>query len=304
MKNKHLVFIFGLTLLFGLVTKGLPWIQRSLIERRLLNIQPESLVQIQIQYPDGRQILLERGEKDWFSAEEGRGIRVPADTLAPLFERLANLKQAQLLKAIHLSDFLSALVLDCQFKHRDGHIEHFKIGAEKADGTAMLYLPSHEGYYAVQGHLSAFFPKNLNTFRATQPLDFLPDHIRRIDIYSEEDTLQLTLHSGNWLIEADTQKVLPPNSVEHALQQLTAFKNLTFADEFDEVSAQSDRLFELMLYEAESADPHRLAVYTDPARRGQLVLQGSDFPANFYLLRDTAMLRQIFYNLTESWKKN
>ena len=98
MKNKHLVLLFLLVVVVGLVSRMLPVRYRTFFESNLFRWDETDVSRMVVSVPDRPDLLLERIEHGWSVEQDGRTTVVPAVTVSEMLEALTGIESFEMVK--------------------------------------------------------------------------------------------------------------------------------------------------------------------------------------------------------------
>lgn len=319
MKNKHLVFLFFVTVAVGLLIRQAPWRKVSFFQTDLIGVDTAAATQISIFAPGRSELLIERTENGWAATQELHSVIVPPDQIAAMLTALAHVRSLRIVKTerpdtLGLSD--SAIVRIAVFRDRK-NLEHFGIGneiTENGQPATFIRLDAHGGFYLVEGRLRGVFYKEIGDFRSRSVARFDPAAVTQVafrwpeDSIREEFALQKNDSTGYWQAPGAPAPGIPDDTLQNWLQQFNRLNDSPFADQFDETRERktfkrmvtlrfgdSDSLVVRLFYAKPPELPEEVAVL----KAGQLpsyIVHSSQNPLNYFAPPDTALLRSIFFN--------
>lgn len=319
MKNKHLVFLFFVTVAVGLLIRQAPWRKVSLLQTNLIEVDTAAATQISIFAPGRSELLIERTENGWAATQELHSVIVPPEQITAMLAALAHVRSLRIVKTgrpdtLGLSD--SAIVRIAVFRDRES-LEHFGIGREVAENgrpVTCIRLDAHGGIYFVEGHLRGVFCKEIGDFRSRSVARFDPAAVMQVAFRWLEDSiregfaLQKNDSTGYWQAPEVPAPGIPNDTLQNWLQQFNRLNDSPFADQFDETRERrafkrmvtlrfgnSDSLVIRLFYAKPTDLPEEITVL----KAGQLssyIIHSSQNPLNYFAPPDTALVRSIFFN--------
>lgn len=315
MKNKHLVFLFLLTLCIGLAVRRAPWRNATFFQTNLLRLDTAELQQIQITLPNTPPLLLSRGDVNW-SAEQGeRNALVPQAYVNEILAMLQNLHSIRIANT-HQPDTLgfgADTYIQVDLKLANAARESLKLGweiNENKQAATYIQLPKHEGIYLVNTHLRKLFTRQLTDFRNQRIVQIDGDALVGIKISGPKiDSLsfQKSDSTNSWQ-SIKSAKPISNTAIQAWIHQLNGLSGLPFADLFDESRAKDDLYAQIQLEYSHQSPASVLKIFKIqpinipeelPANASQkrilapYVIQSTQNPTNFFSLSDTSLLRQI-----------
>lgn len=316
MKNKHLVFLFIVTLLVGLAIRRAPWQNSKFFQTNLLRLDTASVQQIQVTLPGQDILYLLRGDAGW-SAEQGdRSVNLPQEVAQKMLATLADLRSIRIAKT-NMPDtlgFLPATAIHVSIIHDKSQNETLTIGWETIENSqpaTFIQLPKHEGIYLANNHLRNIFSKTLSDFRNQSIVRFAPSKVRGFYLFEQnsKDSLLFQKKDSTGIWESPKGIHCYPNdSVQIWLTKIAGLRGLHFADLFDESHSSEAFYGKISLVIETQEEPLSLTIFHLPPQsvpevrslqkmdRRQIapfVLHSSQNPANYFALNDTILLRDI-----------
>ena len=317
MKNKHLVFIFLLTLVAGLLARRLPWRMSEIFQTDLIEVDTSVLQSISIRRLNAPELLLERTDAGWVADQYGRPVQVPQTEAEAMLQVLSHVQTLRIVKTkrpdtLGLNDAISV-----QVHGSDDRNEMFYIGKQTVENGApatYIELKNHEGIYLVKNHLRDVFDKTAEHFRTRTAVRFVPQSISGITFFwQKQDSVAFWNRNDTTALWEYGTLTRPDDSVQQWLHLLTRLNGGPFADHFDDSRARETLVSTLSLKDRSDSTPLELRFYyfappeipDDPSdlRTGgegfsDWVLQSSLNPHNYFCINDTALLRRILYGLS------
>lgn len=316
MKNKHLVLIFLLTLVVGLVARRLPWRVSEIFQTDLIEVDTSALQSISINRMGGVELLLERADIGWVTDENDRPVQVPAGDIGPMLEALAHIQSIRIIK----TDRPDTLGLDKPITVKatwdDKPRETFHIGKQTMEGglpATYIELDHHEGIYLVKNHLRNVFDKNAAQFRPNTAFQLTPDAVYKIRFFwnRQDSIFYLDRNDSLSLWEYGTV-TWPQDTIGKWLQQLPRLNGTPFADHFDDSRAKETLVASLTLRSRPDTTPLELRFFyyappeipEEPSAIGDhkglssWVLHSSQNPLNYFCIHDTVLLKHILYDIS------
>ncbi len=310
MKNKHLVLIFLVVLLAGLLLRHVPWCCKASVQSPLLKAPVEAVYRIYIRRPGQPDFLLEHSATGWMAEQGGRTLPVPTDTALVWVRLLAQpfsltpLSEEDAAAALEMSSFLRLEVLA---HHRPPLI--LEIGQETTgpDGVhTIIRFPQHKGIYRASGALRTPFDRTLDDFRHRQVLSFPLVNLCRLELrWSADSSVSLEKNDSlGWRVIDGKRVEMARASVPYWLNAVEQLGNLPFADFFDEslethsllltaiFTACDGQTFTLRLFELHPSDmPEDVGLLLSQGIRipPRYALHSSANPHNYFVLVDAAL---------------
>ena len=317
MKNKHLVFIFSLTLALGLLARRLPWPMSEIFQADLIEVDTSALQSISISRAGNPEMLLERTDMGWVTEQDGRPVPVSAADMRPMLEVLAHIQTLRIVKTKQPDTLGLQHPISVKAKWGDGRQELFHIGLQTRENTepaTYIELDNQRGIYLVKKHLRDVFDKNSAQFRRNIALHFAADSISDISFFwSRQDSLSTWKKNDSLSCWERGTRRKPRDSVQLWLKLLPRLNGSPFADYFDESRATETLVAGLTLQTQSAAVPLdlRFFYFAPPELPDDLsnlgnqrhhlsawVLHSSQNPYNYFSITDTTLLRRIFYDLS------
>lgn len=317
MKNKHLVFIFFLTLVVGLLARRLPWPMSEMFQADLIEIDTSALQSISISRPGNTELLLERSDIGWVAEQDGRPMRALDTDVRPMLEALAHIQTLRIVKTKQADTLGLSRAISVKAVWADNRQELFHIGYQTTEnGVPATYveLDNQRGIYLVKKHLRDIFDKDAGHFRKNVAFQFSADSIAYVQFYwSRQDSIAFLKKHDTLSVWEYGSLQKPDDSVQLWLQLLPRLNGSPFADHFDDSRAKETLVASLSLQSQPGAAPLELRFfYFAPPelpddlsnlgnRRHHLsawVLHSSQNPHNYFSITDTLLLRRIFYDLS------
>lgn len=320
MKNKHLVLLFLLVLIIGLLSRHLPVRYRSFFQSELIRVDTAEITKCVLLAPGQPELALERSENGWAVDQDGRVAPVAQEDMAPLLATLAGIHSFRRVKTSRPDTlgFTTDKLLRVRVFDQNRLVEYFELGnevLEEDQPLTYLQLPLHNGVYLVPGHLRQIFARSLDDFRPGILVQVSTDAIRRIGISSgPADTLVVFDKNDSlqrW-ISRNRRFSLRDDSVQHWMGLFKRLNNSPFADNFDESQAHETRVATLLLETADSIrltlqfyafKPPNLPEDLSDLRRHRVralpvyVMHSSDNPLNYFAATDTNLVHFLCYGL-------
>lgn len=314
MKNKHLVLIFLIVLLSGLLLRHVPWRCKTSVQSPLLKAPVEAVYRVHIRRRGQPDFLLEHTATGWVAEQGGRTVPVPMDTALAWVRLLAQprsltpLSEEDPMAALRLS---SLLRLEVSAHHRPPLV--LEIGPETAasDGVqTIVRFPQHKGIYRASGALRTPFERTLDDFRHRQVLSFPLANLCRLEIrWSADSSVFLEKDDSlDWRV-IDSKRTEPLSaSVQYWLNAVERLRNLPFADFFDEnlegrgplltaiFIACDGQTLTLRLFDLQPSDmPEDVGVLLNQGIKTPppYALHSSANPHNYFALTDAALADRI-----------
>ncbi len=318
MKNKHLVFLFFVTVAVGLLIRQAPWRNVSFFQTDLVEVDTTEATQISIFVPGRSELLIERTEAGWAATQDLHSVIVPPDQMAAMLAALTHVRSRRIVKTnrpdtLGLSD--STVVQIAVFRDKE-NLENFGIGneiTENGQPASFIRLDAHAGIYLVDGHLRGIFYKEIGDFRSRSVARFDPAAVSEVTFHWLEDstheglTLQKNDSTAYWQMSGKPVPDVPNDSLQNWLQRFNRLNDSPFADQFDETRERetfksrvtirfrnSDSLVVGLFF----AKPPDLPEEVTVLRAGQLplyIIHSSQNPLNYFAPPDTALVRSIFF---------
>ncbi len=238
MKNKHLVLLFLLVLLLGLVGRRLPWRCQSDLRGRLVHA-PEAIYRIQVSREGQTDLFLEYTAAGWVAEQEGRIVPISRDTMAALFDLLGQLRHfTPLTDKESTRAFATAKPIHLQLFFSDRPPTSLQWGLEQSDSEGpwtLVRIAKQEGVYRVRGAFRSWFDRTIDDFRNRKLLLFDLTQACNIALYWPTDSSVLLekIDSITWQRASNTPEN-PYLSFPYWLNAVAQLQNLPFADFFDE----------------------------------------------------------------------
>ncbi len=240
MKNKHLVLLFMLVLLSGLVLRRVPWFCRAPLQAPLLRVSAEAVYRLRVLWPGRSEWSLERTAMGWMVEQDGRTVPISSDAargFVLLFTQGIRLEsvpvkvfedavaEAPLVQVLVEAHGTTPLALD--------------IGPEIPGPTGaqtLIRFRSHAGHYRAYTALRSPLNRTLDSFRSRQLLAFVPDEVWQITFVWPPDSTTIFERRDSvvWQTPSEHGAELPFHPVQYWLNAVAQLKDLPFADFFDE----------------------------------------------------------------------
>lgn len=306
MKNKHLVLIFVLTVVLGLVLRQAPWRKSQEPRHSLVDIDTGSCTRIAVMTPGEELRSFERSDDGaWLLTEGELGLELSAVQMQPLLSTLAALDVQRLFPTkrpdtLQLAAGQYFELIITQLGRPD---EHLRIGAERVQGgtvvTAVI-LGKQVGVCWVKGALRSLFSQKAATYRDARPFQLFWPELTHIAFANRDSTLLEAFKSDSvWMSAGQILPAELPAHWERMLSRLAESKQN--ADYFDETRASEQlvlavtvatghhNLLELRFYNSALLDPP-----DDPARRPAqvpgYVLHSSQHPHRYFSITDPELI--------------
>jgi len=317
MKNKHLVFIFLLTLALGLLARRLPWPMSEMFQADLIEVDTSALQSISISRPGSTELLLERTDIGWVAEQDGRPVQALASDIQPMLEALAHIQTLRIVKTKQPDTLGLAKAISVKAVWAGERQELFHIGYQTIENNVpatYVELDNQRGIYLVKKHLRNIFDKDAGYFRKNIALQFSADSIAHIQFYwSKQDSITFLKKNVSLPVWEYGSFRQPDDSVQRWLQLLLRLNGSPFADHFDDSRARENLVVSLSLQSQSAAAPLELRFFyfappelpDDLSNLGNQrhhlsawVLHSSQNPHNYFSITDTTLLRRIFYDLS------
>ena len=315
MKNKHLVFLFLLTLLIGLAVRRAPWRDTAFFQADLLKADTAKMRRIDIVQPGQQGLILVRNEMGWIAEGPNRSTRVPTTLAQRILAELADLRSIRIVKTNQPDTlgFVQANAIEICIYFSDSQTEYLSIGLEIMEHdkpATYVRLPRHQGIYLAEKHLRAVFSKTLKDFRNAAEIQFNAADVREFSIFGQSlDSLMFQKNDSIRIWESPlNNRTLNNDRVQEWLTKIERLKKLPFADLFDESHANKTSFAQINLGFNQQTEPLTLKIYRlstpnlpeelpdtplDQSQFAPYVLYFSQYPTNYFALSDTSLLRQI-----------
>lgn len=317
MKNKHLVFIFLLTLVFGLLVRKFPWRVSEMFQADLITIDTSALQNISINQAGVSELLLERTDMGWVAEQDGRPVTVSETDMQPLLIALSHIQTLRILKSKQPDTLGLRAAIAVKATLNGGRQELFYIGRQTLeDDSPATYveLDNNKGIYLVKSHLRDIFNKTIAQFRKNIAVAFEQNAVSDISIvWEKRDSSAYWKRNDSLLCWEAGALRLPLDSMRRWLRWLPELNGRPFADHFDD-SRSRETLFATVTLQNQSGVPalELSFFYLAPPdipedfsvlgdRQQYLsawVLQSSQNPYNYFSITDTTLLHHIFYDLS------
>jgi hypothetical protein len=314
MKNKHLVFLFLLTLLVGLAVRKAPWKNAIFFQSNLLKMDTSQVQQIQIACPGKPNLTLVRTENGWSAEQQERSTFVQASASQQLLAVLADLRSIRRVKSTRLDTlgFGVSTSIEVSVFMGDKLAEKFDIGwetIENSHSATYVHLPAHQGTYLASGHFRQIFSQSLMDFRDKTATRFDAAEVESFSVERAGMPPEVFIpnrENGLWVC-AQPEIRWPADSAETWLQWCSKLQNLPFHDLFDE-SRADERLFAkvvfhlkkeqapvvLKIFHAMPSSPPELIPRPKTAIKNQpFALHCSQNPTNYFALPDTTFALRL-----------
>lgn len=317
MKNKHLVFIFLLTLALGLLARRLPWPMSEIFQADLIEVDTSALQSICISRPGSTELLLERTDIGWVAEQDGRPVQALDSDIQPLLEALAHIQTLRIVKTKQPDTLGLARAISVKAVWAGARQELFHIGYQTIENdvpATYIELDNQRGIYLVKRHLRDIFDKDAGHFRKNVALQFSADSIAHIQFFwSKQDSISFLKKNDSLPVWEYGTRSKPDDSVQLWLQLLPRLNGSLFADHFDDSRAKETLIASLTLQTQSGTAPLELRFFyfappelpDDLSNLGNQrhhlsawVLHSSQNPHNYFSITDTTLLRRIFYDLS------
>jgi hypothetical protein len=183
MKNKHLVFLFLLTLLVGLAVRRAPWRTTTFFQTNLLRLDTAEVQQIQITLPGQSPLFLLRGDAGWSAEQESRSVNMPPELAKKMLLALADLRSIRIAKTTRPDTlgFTPGTAIHLNIILANDQQESLTLGwetVEHSQPATYVQLPKHAGIYLVNNHLRNVFFKHLTDIRNRNLFQFSPSEVQ------------------------------------------------------------------------------------------------------------------------------
>ncbi len=309
MKNKHLVLLFLLVLLLGLISRWLPVQYQSFFNTKLIKAETALVDRLVVANPGKPDLTLERLQGKWLVQQNGRSTAVAPKEVTGMINLLTGISSFQVVKTTQPDTlgFSPENAVAVTLFQRNGTAEVLAIGRESLENgrsVTFIRLPNHAGIYKVSGHLRAVFSRNLNAYRLGTVVQVDPETIRKIGIQPAGALpvyFQAADSSGQWTTP-NGEYAIPAETIRDWLGQLQRLENNPFADFFDE-SRTTETLHTTIFLGSDSGKFQTLRFFyvnppnvPDDLTRVQnaahqslpaYVIHSAQNPANYFLIPDT-----------------
>lgn len=319
MKNKHLVFLFLLTLLIGLAVRRAPWRTSTFFQTNLLRLDTAAVQQIQITLPGQSPLFLLRGDAGWSAEQESRSVKMQPELAKKMLLALADLRSIRIAKTTRPDTlgFTAGTAIHLNILLANNQQESLTLGWETVEHSqpgTYVQLPKHDGIYLVNNHLRNIFFKHLTDIRNRNLFQVSPSELRGFTlvgpsldslVFQKNDSTTLWTNPFKGTTCTDEQ-------VQRWLSKVVSLRGLPFADLFDESHADDTFYAQINLEFNAPKDPLTLKIFhmhpihvpeempvQRPDRRqlAPFAIHSSQNPLNYFALSDTALLRQICHPL-------
>lgn len=302
MKNKHLVLIFVLTVILGLLLRQAPWRKSQDPRHSLIDIDTGACTRIAVMAPGEELHSFERNDDGaWWLTEGELGLELSPAQMQPLLSTLAALEVQRLFptKRPDTLQLATGQYLELIITQHGRPDEHLRIGMERTQGGAVVtavILGKQVGICWVKGALRSLFSQKSAAYRDARPFQLFWQELTRITFANRDSILLEAVKSDSVWMSAG--QVLPPElpaKWERVLARLAEAQQS--ADYFDETRANEqlvlavtvatgfNNLLELRFYSSALLDPP-----DDPARRPArapgYVLHSSQHPHRYFSITD------------------
>lgn len=187
MKNKHIVLLFLITLVLGLIARMAPWNRRETLQADLMHVAAGDINYIVVHQPGLAELTLEPGDEGWLTSAGDLTVRTPDSVMNPILAVLAQMRPVRIVHSDR-PEFLwlhplQAVHVEVHLKNK--RVEQFDIGSEiMENGQAATYirLESHEGIYLAAGNLRQCFTISAEAFRDRNILAVKPSALTMIRV--------------------------------------------------------------------------------------------------------------------------
>jgi len=315
MKNKHLVFLFLLTLLIGLAVRRAPWRDSAFFQAELLKADTAEMLRIEISVPGHRELIMMRNELGWEAEQQGRSTRVPPAIAQTILAELDALRSIRIVKTDRPDTlgFLQGKAIEMRIYSSNRATDFLSIGQETIEygkPATFVLLRRHGGIYLTEKHLRASFSKTLKDFRNAAEIQFNTADVREFSIFGQNlDSLMFQKNDSVGIWESLlVHRTIDNDRVQEWLTKIERLKKLPFADLFDESHANKTSFAQINLGFNQQTEPLTLKIYRlsntilpeelpdiplDQSQFAPYVLYFSQYPTNYFALSDTSLLRQI-----------
>ncbi|MBL7828561.1 MAG: DUF4340 domain-containing protein [Saprospiraceae bacterium] len=265
MKNKHLLFIFLLVLLLGLVARYAPWFKSDRIHRALIQTNAREVTGILVQSPGNQELKLQQTEYGWLAIQDEYTLQTSDSIVQWMLQPFVNLQALRIVNTQEPDTF--GFDLKVSLEHKHGAQEVFSLGKEVMEAGAVatfIRLEKHGGIYLATGHLRPRFYLNISHFKSRRVINNPPETWNRVRfIRPGKDTSFFVCQdsTNRWLrmdslsiAVIDTMPGKWPEAIE-SLNQLT-FASVTEASFFDD-----DPDFILDIFSKHQDDPQRISFF-------------------------------------------
>ena len=316
MKNKHLVLIFLLTVVIGLLARRLPWRMSAIFQADLIEIDTNSVKSISISRPGVAELLLERSDEGWVTDLGSRPVKVPDGEINAMLETLAHVQSIRIIKTTRPDTLGLDRMLTIKAVWDENKKEVFHIGKqtiENGQPATYIELDNHEGIYLVKNYLREVFDKNGEQFRSGTAFQFASASVSDIAFYwSRQDSSSVLKKNDSLALWERGDVRWPEDSVRQWLELLPRLNGTPFADYFDDSRERQTLFATLTLKSQADTTPLELRFfyYAPPelpeeisslhGRKGlsPWILHSSQNPSNYFSIHDTVLLRHILYDLS------
>lgn len=292
MKNKHLVWIFLLTLVLGgLLARFWPLGRGHALERPLLHIDTAQAVSLHVLAPGYPAYSLHREATGWTLEADNRVLPVTAQQASAMLGAAAKISSIQVFRSRHPDSvgLSPGQHLLATWELSDGRLQAIRIGKESGDNT-WVQLPGQQAVFLAPGRLRSKLAVDVRQFRNAA---MWPWPLQATDSFSlwRADTLLATWNRQ----EGD--------SLLRWLGLLAPEAPLPFADFFDETRANRMEALRIGLFRRDTQaaltlyrwEPSNLPEALQGLRPiGQalapFVWHSSANPLNYFAMRDTLLI--------------
>lgn len=316
MKNKHLVLLFFSVVIAGLLARRIPWRRNSFFQAELIHLDTAAVRLIELNLPNGSELVFERNATQWLATRDGRTTIVPPDVVPPMLDVLSGVHSLRIIKTSEPDSlgFDTHNLIQVRVECAGKQAESFELGLETLinnNPSTYLRLPEHAGIYLVQGALRRLFSPDFDQLRARTVARFDPAAIVGASLRYPDSVFcfwQKSIKTGLWQA-SDTLPTVANDTMLIWMRLLHRLNGSPFADDFDESQARAAFVAEISLATRPAdAEPLVLRFYLqstadlpeDPpavrvraSRRPRFVVQSSQNPGNFFAVEDTAFVRKI-----------
>jgi hypothetical protein len=302
-KNKHLVWIFLVTLVLGgMLARFWPFGRSTALQRPLLQVDTAQAVALNVLAPGYPPYSLHREAVGWTLLVDNRVLPITAQQAATMLGAAAKVNSIQVFRSRHPDSvgLAPGQYLLATWTLADGRRHGLHIGKETDEGT-WVQLPGQQAVFLAAGRLRSKLAVDVRQFRnaAIWPWP-LPD----TDSFAlwRADTLM-----ASWCRERG-------DTIPGWLARLAPSAPLPFADFFDETRATRMEALRIELFRRDT--PATLTLYQwEPANLPE-ALQGlrpighalapyvwhsSANPLNYFAMRDTLLIGPLLAgSLTDS----
>ncbi|MDX2280822.1 MAG: hypothetical protein NW218_14645 [Saprospiraceae bacterium] len=312
MKNKHLVLLFMLVLVAGLLRRYVPLPYAHFFQTNLIRIDRGSLDWVSISAPGSNILEFKKTEQGWVGTQNERTLLVADSLIFPLVQPLFAMESIRAIpeEASDSSGLQAGVSLVIQLRTTEQKVVQIGIGrviTYQGAPATFVQIDQHVGRFLVKGDLRSPFQTNLNAFRTPGIWKWRIDQIQACQL-NWPDLPALTLErndsTGLW---ANTHGVtVTQDFFVQWLKCLDGLNTAPYADHFDPVAHpdaqvanfdfyQSKDTVRLYFYQLQRPDlPEVLRNYpAQAAFSATYFVHSSQNKGNFFAITDTAKARQI-----------